>query len=118
MKIRPSCDLPHWACVTLMTYKQLFYKAKQTMRIPHPIFIGLLAVILSGCGTSAYDLRAYTQSDGLVGVHTIQKAKESETQAVAEAECKKKGKRRALFVESRTTVNDRFPITNLYSCRD
>ena len=101
-----------------MTYKQLFYKAKQTMRIPYPIFIGLLAAILSGCGTSAYDLRAYTQSDGLVGVHTIQKAKESETQAVAEAECKKKGKRRALFVESRTTVNDRFPITNLYSCRD
>ena len=88
------------------------------MRIPHPIFIGLLAVILSGCGTSAYDLRAYTQSDGLVGVHTIRKAKESETQAVAEAECKKKGKRRAVFVESRTTVNDRFPLTNLYSCRD
>jgi DNA-directed RNA polymerase subunit M/transcription elongation factor TFIIS len=53
-----------------------------------------------------------------VGVHTIQKAKESETQAVAEAECKKKGKRRAVFVESRTTVNDRFPITNLYMCRD
>jgi len=101
-----------------MTYKQLFYKAKQTMRIPHPIFIGLMAAILGGCGTSAYDLRAYTQSDGLVGVHTIQKAKESETQAVAEAECKKKGKRRAVFVESRTTVNDRFPITNLYTCRD
>ena len=88
------------------------------MRIPHPIFIGLMAAILAGCGTSAYDLRAYTQSDGLVGVHTIQKAKESETQAVAEAECKKKGKRRAVFVESRTTVNDRFPITNLYACRD
>lgn len=88
------------------------------MRIPYPIFIGLLAAILAGCGTSAYDLRAYTQSDGLVGVHTIQKAKESETQAVAEAECKKKGKRRALFVESRSTVNDRFPLTNLYTCRD
>jgi hypothetical protein len=88
------------------------------MRIAHPIFISLMAAILAGCGTSAYDLRAYTQSDGLVGVHTIQKAKESETQAVAEAECKKKGKRRAVFVESRTTVNDRFPITNLYMCRD
>jgi len=88
------------------------------MRIPYPIFNGLLAAILAGCGTSAYDLRAYTQSDGLVGVHTIQKAKESETQAVAEAECKKKGKRRALFVESRSTVNDRFPLTNLYTCRD
>ena len=88
------------------------------MRIAHPIFASLLAVILASCGTSAYDLRAYTQSDGLVGVHTIKSAKESETQAVAETECKKKGKRRAVFVESRTTVNDRFPITNLYMCRD
>jgi len=88
------------------------------MRIQHPVFIGVLVGVLAGCGTSAYDLRAYTQSDGLVGVHTVQKAKESETQGVAEAECKKKGKRRAIFVESRTTVNDRFPITNLYMCRD
>jgi DNA-directed RNA polymerase subunit M/transcription elongation factor TFIIS len=101
-----------------MTYKHFFYKAKKSMRIQHPIFIGLVAAILVGCGTSDYDLRAYTQSDGLVGVHTIKKAKESETQAVAEAECKKKGKRRAVFVESRTTVNDRFPITNLYMCRN
>jgi DNA-directed RNA polymerase subunit M/transcription elongation factor TFIIS len=88
------------------------------MRTPYPVLIFLLVGSLAGCGTSAYDLRAYTQSDGLVGVHTIQKAKESETQAVAEAECKKKGKRRAIFMESRTTVNDRFPITNLYMCRD
>jgi hypothetical protein len=88
------------------------------MRFAYPIFVSLLAGSIAGCGTSAYDLRAYTQSDGLVGVHTIQKAKESETQAIAEAECKKKGKRRAVFVESRTTVNDRFPITNLYMCRD
>jgi hypothetical protein len=88
------------------------------MRFAYPIFVSLLAGSIAGCGTSAYDLRAYTQSDGLVGVHTIQKAKESETQAIAEAECKKKGKRRAVFVESRATVNDRFPITNLYMCRD
>jgi hypothetical protein len=88
------------------------------MRTPYPVFIFLLVGSLAGCGTSAYDLRAYTQSDGLVGVHTIKSAKESETQAVAEAECKKKGKRRAVFVETRTTVNDRFPITNLYMCRD
>jgi hypothetical protein len=88
------------------------------MRIQYPVFIGLLAAIISGCGTSDYDLRAYTQSDGLVGVHTVKTAKESETQGVAEAECKKKGKRRAVFVESRATVNDRFPITNLYMCRD
>jgi hypothetical protein len=88
------------------------------MRIQYPVLIGLLAGLLASCGTSDYDLRAYTQSDGLVGVHTIQKAKESETQAVAEAECKKKGKRRAIFMESRTTVNDRFPISNLYMCRD
>jgi hypothetical protein len=101
-----------------MTYKQLFYKVKRSMRIQYPIFIGVIAAILAGCGTSAYDLRAYTQSDGLVGVHTIKSAKESETLAVAESECKKKGKRRAVFVESRATVNDRFPITNLYMCRD
>jgi hypothetical protein len=101
-----------------MTCKHFFYKAKKLMRIPYPVFIFLLVGSLAGCGTSAYDLRAYTQSDGLVGVHTIKSAKESETQAVAEAECKKKGKRRAIFVESRTTVNDRFPITNLYMCRD
>lgn len=88
------------------------------MRTQYTLVAYFLAAILAGCGTSAYDLRAYTQSDGLVGVHTIQKAKESETQAVAEAECKKKGKRRAVFVESRTTVNDRFPVTNLYMCRD
>lgn len=88
------------------------------MRTPYPVFISLIVITLAGCGTSAYDLRAYTQSDGLVGVHTVKSAKESETQAVAEAECKKKGKRRAVFVESRTTVNDRFPITNLYMCRD
>ena len=88
------------------------------MRIQYTVFSGLLAALLVGCSTSAYDLRAYTQSDGLVGVHTTKKAKESETQAVAEAECKKKGKRRAVFVESRATVNDRFPITNLYMCRD
>jgi DNA-directed RNA polymerase subunit M/transcription elongation factor TFIIS len=101
-----------------MTCKQLIYKAKKSMRIQYTLFVCFLMGIMAGCGTSDYDLRAYTQSDGLVGVHTIQKAKESETQAVAEAECKKKGKRRAVFVESRTTVNDRFPITNLYMCRD
>jgi hypothetical protein len=88
------------------------------MRIAYPVFISLIAAILTGCGTSDYDLRAYTQSDGLVGVHTIKSAKESETQGIAEAECKRKGKRRAVLVESRTTVNDRFPITNLYMCRD
>jgi DNA-directed RNA polymerase subunit M/transcription elongation factor TFIIS len=100
-----------------MIYRLSFYKAI-TMRIHHTIVICSTVLLLSACGTSDYDLRAYTQSDGLVGVHTIKKAKESETQAVAEAECKKKGKRRAVFVESRTTVNDRFPITNLYMCRD
>jgi hypothetical protein len=88
------------------------------MRTQHSFLISLLAGLLAGCGTSDYDLRAYTQSDGLVGVHTIQKAKESETQAVAEAECKKKGKRRAVFVESRNTVNYLFQITHLYMCRD
>jgi hypothetical protein len=53
------------------------------MRIAHSVFISLIVATLTGCGTSAYDLRAYTQSDGLVGVHTVKSAKESETQAVA-----------------------------------
>jgi len=88
------------------------------MKTIQPALLVLIFLSLSACGTSDYDLRAYTQSDGLVGVHTVKSAKESETQGVAEAECKKRGKRRAVFVESRATVNDRFPITNLYACRD
>lgn len=87
----------------------------RTLRIA---LLTIATLTLSACGTSDYDLRAYTQSDGLVGVHTVKSAKESETQAVAEAECKKRGKRRAVFVEARTTVNDRFPLTNLYVCKD
>lgn len=85
--------------------------------IRHALLI-LMILSLGACGTSDYDLRPYTQSDGLVGVHTVKSAKESETQAVAEAECKKRGKRRAVFVEARATVNDRFPLTNLYICKD
>ena len=50
------------------------------MRIHHTAILCTTILFLSACGTSDYDLRAYTQSDGLVGVHTIQKAKESETQ--------------------------------------
>ena len=88
------------------------------MKTIHSVLLVFTLFALSACGTSDYDLRAYTQSDGLVGVHTIKSAKESETQAVAEAQCKKRGKRRAVFVEARATVNDRFPITNLYACRD
>lgn len=88
------------------------------MRNQYTLFFCLLGGALAGCGTSAYDLRAYTQSDGLVGVHAVKTAKESETQGIAEAECKKKGQRRAVFVESRPTVNDRFPLTNLYVCKD
>ncbi|HAT39996.1 hypothetical protein [Polynucleobacter necessarius] len=63
-------------------------------------------------------LWADQQSDGTIGVHAPKGAKESEVQeVVALAECKKLGKRTASILESRKTVNDRFPLTYIYMCR-
>lgn len=81
-----------------------------------PLVLGLSFFLLA-CSTPTSQFGVYQQSDGTVGVHAPKDAKESETQEVALAECKKQGKRTATIVESRKTVNDRFPITYIYLCR-
>ena len=77
----------------------------------------ILVVSLSACGTPDSEFGVYKQSDGAIGVHAPKGAKESETQAMALAECKKLGKQNAVAAESRKTVNDRFPMTYIYLCR-
>ncbi len=72
---------------------------------------------LAACSTPVSQFGVYKQSDGAVGVHAPKDAKESEAQEVALEECNKLGKRTATIVESRKTVNDRFPLTYIYLCR-
>lgn len=82
--------------------------------------LGLLAsltLVLFGCSTPESDFRIYRQSDGTIGVHAPKSAKDSEAQEIAEAECKKLGKRTATLVDGRKTVNDRFPSSFTYACR-
>jgi len=85
---------------------------KITAYLPLIIVFSLLA-----CGTPEREFGVYKQSDGAVGVHAPAGAKESETQEMALAECKKLGKQNAVAAGSRKTVNDRFPITYTYICR-
>ena len=49
-------------------------------------------------------------------MHAPKAAKETEAQDAAAEECKKLGKRSATIVESRKTVNDRFPMTYIFKC--
>lgn len=77
----------------------------------------ILVFVLVACGTPESQFGVYKQSDGAVGVHAPKDSKESETQAMALAECKKLGKQNAVIAESRKTVNDRFPMTYIYLCR-
>ena len=79
----------------------------------------LLAISLGlfACSTPSSQFGVYKQSDGTVGVHAPRDAKETEAQEVALEECKKLGKRTATILESRKTVNDRFPLTYIYLCR-
>ena len=72
---------------------------------------------LFACSTPVSQFGVYKQSDGTIGVHAPKDAKESEAQEVALAECKKEGKRTVTILESRKTVNDRFPLTYIYLCR-
>ena len=72
---------------------------------------------LFACSTPQSEFGVYQQSDGAIGVHAPKSAKETEAAEVALAECKKLGKRTATIVESRKTVNDRFPLTYIYLCR-
>ena len=77
---------------------------------------GLIFVLLS-CSTSPSKFGVYQQSDGTIGVHAPKDAKDIEANDIALEECKKLGKGSATIVESRKTVNDRFPITYIYLCR-
>jgi hypothetical protein len=78
------------------------------------VFLGLM---LAACSTPVSQFGVYRQSDGTVGVHAPKDAKENEAQEVALEECKKEGKRTVTILESRKTVNDRFPLTYIYLCR-
>jgi len=81
--------------------------------------IGALGLVFSlmACSTPPSQFGVYRQSDGAIGVHAPKAAKESEAQEAALVECKKMGKRTVTILESRKTVNDRFPLTYIYLCR-
>ena len=80
------------------------------------VCISSLGLFLLACGTPQSEFGVYRQSDGTVGVHAPKSAKNTEAQAAAEEECKKLGKRSATLVETRKTVNDRFPMTYIFVC--
>ena len=77
----------------------------------------IIGLLLAACSTPQSQFGVYKQSDGTIGVHAPKDAKETEAQEVALAECKKEGKRTVTILESRKTVNDRFPLTYIYLCR-
>lgn len=76
------------------------------------------SMAMVACGTPQSEFGVYRQSDGTVGVHAPKSAKETEAQAAAAEECKKLGKRGATIVETRKTVNDRFPLTYIFVCNN
>ena len=76
-----------------------------------------LGFLLTACSTPVSKFGVYQQSDGTIGVHAPKEAKEDEAQAVALAECKKLGRQSAVILDSRKTVNDRFPMTYNYLCK-
>ena len=75
-----------------------------------------VSATMLACSTPPSQFGVYRQSDGTVGVHAPKSAKDSEAQAAAAEECKKLGKRSATIVETRKTVNDRFPMTYIFAC--
>ena len=75
-----------------------------------------VSMAMMACATPPSEFGVYRQSDGTVGVHAPKSAKDTEAQAAAVEECKKLGKRSATIVESRKTVNDRFPMTYIFVC--
>jgi hypothetical protein len=80
------------------------------------IFVLAITTALVACSTPPSEFGVYRQSDGTVGVHAPKSAKDTEAQEAAVEECKKLGKRSATIVESRKTVNDRFPMTYIFMC--
>ncbi len=75
-----------------------------------------VSMAMMACATPPSEFGVYRQSDGTVGVHAPKSAKDAEAQAAAAEECKKLGKRSATIVETRKTVNDRFPMTYIFMC--
>ena len=75
-----------------------------------------VSMAMMACATPPSEFGVYRQSDGTVGVHAPKSAKDVEAQAAAVEECKKLGKRSATIVETRKTVNDRFPMTYIFMC--
>ena len=86
------------------------------MKIGLSILALSAGVLLLACSTPPSEFGVYRQSDGTVGVHAPKSAKDTEAQAAAVEECKKLGKRNATIVETRKTVNDRFPMTYIFMC--
>ena len=87
------------------------------MKLLQTLFISCFGLFLAACSTPPSQFGVYQQSDGTIGVHSPKDAKEDEAQEMALAECKKMGKRSVTIVDSRKTVNDRFPTTYIYLCR-
>ena len=86
------------------------------MKIYQSILVLSAGILLLACSTPPSEFGVYRQSDGTVGVHAPKSAKDVEAQAAAVEECKKLGKRSATIVETRKTVNDRFPMTYIFVC--
>jgi hypothetical protein len=76
------------------------------------------SMAMVACATPPSEFGVYRQSDGTVGVHAPKSAKDNEAQGAAAEECKKLGKRGATIVETRKTVNDRFPMTYIFVCNN
>ena len=87
------------------------------MNFSRYILLVLTAAVIGACSTPPSRFGVYQQSDGTIGVHAPKDAKEEEAQDVALAECKKLGKRSVTIIDSRKTINDRFPMTYNYLCR-
>ena len=83
--------------------------------IPLALVLAVSMTMLA-CSTPPSQFGVYRQSDGTVGVHAPKSAKDSEAQVAAVEECKKLGKRGATILETRKTVNDRFPTTYIFMC--
>ena len=86
------------------------------MKIILPALALAASMTMVACSTPTSEFGVYRQSDGTIGVHAPKSAKEVEAQVAAAEECKKLGKRGATIVETRKTVNDRFPMTYIYVC--
>lgn len=87
------------------------------MKVLNKLMLLGFSLGLFACSTPQSEFGVYQQSDGTIGVHAPKTAKETEAQEAALVECKKQGKRTVTILESRKTVNDRFPITYIYLCR-